>query len=59
MMIRKFRKKMTLRRRKSSAIAHNISYPITVQETIYSLHKCIFCSVSNDASNHDAIKMYP
>nr|XP_049699481.1 uncharacterized protein LOC126055228 [Helicoverpa armigera] len=55
----KIAEKLTLGRTKASAIAHNVLGPASTQEAVETLQKDTFYSISTDASNHGATKMFP
>lgn len=55
----KVAEKLTLGRTKSSAIAHNVLGPASIEGTVKYLQSGVYFSVSTDASNHGPIKMFP
>lgn len=55
----KIAEQLTLGRTKASAIAHNVLGPVSTQEAVDVLQNGTFYSVSTDASNHGATKMFP
>lgn len=55
----KVAEKLTLGRTKSSAIAHNVLGPASIEGTVKYLQSGVYYSVSTDASNHGPIKMFP